>query len=211
MFGPLSGHVFGRKLFSLIWRFTSCPSYTKYAHFPQLIDLSCEVKYSHSAENYTTFHANISGAIQIFFFFFWWSPLLNGQIPKLWLSWSPHQTQNLPGIMWVLLEQVALGHCWCCSRACILSWTKGPSYFIHTHLGYLIEKHLSSSSSFPWSLSFPSNIRILLERSIKVKENHTKPKVTLFWSALPLHASQESWPTSWLSKCLPASHYFKLF
>lgn len=34
--------------------------------------------------------------------FFWWSPLLNGQIPKLWLSWSPHQIQNPPGVMWAL-------------------------------------------------------------------------------------------------------------
>lgn len=103
VFGHFSGHMFERKLFfPLVWRFTSCPSYTKYGHFPQLTDLSCEVKYSHSAENYTIFHANISGAIQYHFFVCVWSALLNGQMPKLWLSWSPHQTQNLPGIMWVL-------------------------------------------------------------------------------------------------------------
>lgn len=109
MFGPLSGHVFGRKLFfPLVWRFTSSPSYTKYAHFPQLTDLSWEVKYSCSAENYTSLHANISGAIE--YQFFLWSPLLNGQIPKLGLSRSPHQAQNLPGKMWMLLEQgTALG------------------------------------------------------------------------------------------------------
>lgn len=61
--------VFGTEpFFPLVWRVTSCPPYTKYGHLPQLTDLSCEVKYFRSAEKYTIFHANISGAIRCQFF-----------------------------------------------------------------------------------------------------------------------------------------------
>lgn len=62
---PICQDMFGRELFfPLVCRFISCLSYTKYGHFPQLTDLGWEIKYSHSAENYSIFHANISGAIQ---------------------------------------------------------------------------------------------------------------------------------------------------
>lgn len=126
--------------FPLVRRLTSFPS--------------CEVRYSHSAENYSIFHASISGAI--LYQFFSWSPLLNGQIPKLHFTSAVTVTcsdsQDLPGIMWVLQTyEVALGHSYCCSRAHIISsLTKSPSHLLHTHLWYLIERYLSSSS-FPWS------------------------------------------------------------
>ena len=55
--------------FPLVCRFTPFPSRTRYNHFSQVTDLSCEVKYSCSAENYTIFHASISGAILYQFFF----------------------------------------------------------------------------------------------------------------------------------------------
>lgn len=111
--------------FPLVCRLTSFPSCTRYSHFSQLTDLSCEVRYSHSAENYTIFHASISGAI--LYQFFSWSPLLNGQIPKLHFT-SPvtvtsSDSQDLPGIMWVL--QTCAGG----SRALLLLF-RSTYYFI---------------------------------------------------------------------------------
>lgn len=95
--------------FPLVRRLTSFPS--------------CEVRYSHSAENYSIFHASISGAI--LYQFFSWSPLLNGQIPKLHVS-CHSQLLRLSGST---RHNVGAPNLWGGSRAFLLLF-KSTYYFI---------------------------------------------------------------------------------